>query len=228
MKSKVQVEIKGIQNALLITLGEGEWKDAESSLIEHVQSQNGFFKGAKVVIDVGNRELSSSELGALRDHLADLEVNIGTIISNQEHTKENARRLGLATRLSGGSSKTAKMKPVNTEFDGETGVLIHRTMRSGFRIAHSGHVTVIGDVNPGAEIIAGGNIVIWGKLRGVVHAGADGNLDACVCALDMNPTQLRIADKIAIPPKRSKSEKVQPEIAKIVNAQVTAEPWNYK
>ncbi len=228
MMSKVQIEIKGVQNSLMVVLGEGKWQDAENSLIERVNSQSGFFKGAKIVVDVGNRELSAFELGALRDHLADLEVTLGTVISTVERTKENARRFGLATRIPSSQSNLKKITPLSTEFEGEAAVMIHRTMRSGFRIAHPGHVTVIGDVNPGAEIIAGGNIVIWGRLRGLVHAGADGNYDSTVCALDMNPTQLRIADKIAVPPKRKKGEKVRPEIAMIINEQVVAETWNYK
>ena len=54
------------------------------------------------------------------------------------------------------------------------GILVHRTLRSGQALHHAGHVTLIGDVNPGAEIIAGGDIVVWGKLRGIAHAGAMG------------------------------------------------------
>jgi septum site-determining protein MinC len=85
---------------------------------------------------------------------------------------------------------------------------------------------VIGDVNPGAEIVAGGDIVIWGHLRGVVHAGAEGDENAVVCALDLSPTQLRIAGEIAITPQRK--GKALPEMVKIQNGQVVAEPWNPK
>jgi septum site-determining protein MinC len=82
---------------------------------------------------------------------------------------------------------------------------------------------VIGDVNPGAEIIAGGNIVIWGRLRGTVHAGAQGDEDAIVCALDLSPTQLRIADQISITPPQRRRPK--PEIARLEDGKVIAEPW---
>jgi septum site-determining protein MinC len=81
-------------------------------------------------------------------------------------------------------------------------------------------------VNPGAEIVAGGSVVVWGRLRGVVHAGANGNESATVCALDMNPTQLRIASFISVTPLRK--GKPQPEIARVKDGQVVAEPWNQK
>ncbi len=103
-------------------------------------------------------------------------------------------------------------------------MLVHRTLRSGFKISYAGHVVVVGDVNPGAEIIAGGNVVVWGRLKGVVHAGAQGDEEAVVCALELVPTQLRIADKIAIQPKRP--SKPQPEMARIHDGQVVAEHWN--
>jgi len=79
-------------------------------------------------------------------------------------------------------------------------------------------------VNPGAEITAGGDVVVWGRLRGMVHAGAEGNPEAVICALDLSPTQIRIAEKISIPPQ-DKDEK-QPEMAFIREDQVIAEPWN--
>ena len=59
---------------------------------------------------------------------------------------------------------------------------------------------VIGDVNPGAEVSSDGDVMVWGRLRGVVHAGAKGNVRAIVAALDLEPTQLRIADVMTIGP----------------------------
>jgi septum site-determining protein MinC len=109
---------------------------------------------------------------------------------------------------------------------GEGAVLVRRTLRSGYSLQHKGHVIVIGDANPGSEIIAAGDIVVWGRLLGVVHAGAEGDEGAVVCALDLSPTQLRIAGQISIPPKRR--GKPQPEMARIENGKVVAELWNPK
>ncbi|NSW51098.1 MAG: septum site-determining protein MinC [Anaerolineae bacterium] len=228
IEQKVRVEIKGVQNALLVTLGEGDWADAERSILARVEAQNSFFKGARMAVDVGERSLRAAELGSFRDHLSDLDVTLWAVLSSTDVTEETARRLGLATRLPGTATRKQKIAPVSTEFSGESGILLRKTMRSGFKVTHPGHITVIGDVNAGAEIIAGGDVVVWGRLRGMVHAGADGNHQAMVCALELTPMQLRIADKIAVPPRRKKGEVLQPEIARIANDQVVAEPWNFK
>ncbi len=83
-----------------------------------------------------------------------------------------------------------------------------------------------GDVNPGAQLIATGDVIVWGKMLGLVHAGAQGNEDAVVCALDLSPTQLRIAGVIAVAPRRR--GKPQPEMAILKNGQVIAEVWDPK
>ncbi|MBR1735941.1 MAG: septum site-determining protein MinC, partial [Firmicutes bacterium] len=70
------------------------------------------------------------------------------------------------------------------------------SLRSGQAIEFNGSVIVIGDVNPGSKIKAAGNIIVLGKLKGVVHAGCNGSKDCFVSALYMNPTQLIIADII--------------------------------
>jgi septum site-determining protein MinC len=100
---------------------------------------------------------------------------------------------------------------------------IQRTVRSGTRIEYAGNVVVLGDVNPGAEIIAGGSVVVWGRLRGVVHAGAEGDRSALVCALDLSPTQLRIADEVATAPGRD--TKAYPEQVLLKDGRLVAEPW---
>jgi septum site-determining protein MinC len=102
-------------------------------------------------------------------------------------------------------------------------VIINRTLRSGQRVKHQANVVIVGDVNPGAEVIAGGDIIVFGRLRGVVHAGAGGSKEAQVAALKLNPTQLRIASLIARSPDDSDSSKLQAERAFIENDQIIVE-----
>lgn len=71
------------------------------------------------------------------------------------------------------------------------------TLRSGQSLESDGSIVILGDVNPGASVISSGNIIVIGRLKGMVHAGATGNINAFVLALSMNPMQIRIADAIA-------------------------------
>ncbi len=74
---------------------------------------------------------------------------------------------------------------------------IKKTIRSGQSITSDGNLVIIGDVNPGAEIRAKGDITVWGILGGIAHAGSEGNTQARIRALKMNAIQLRIADIFA-------------------------------
>lgn len=90
------------------------------------------------------------------------------------------------------------------------------TVRSGQLVNFDGNLVVVGDVNPGGEIIATGNVVIMGSLRGIVHAGANGNKEAIVVALNLQPTQLRIADVITrAPDEKDTGGQFTPELAYI-------------
>ncbi len=74
---------------------------------------------------------------------------------------------------------------------------LRKTIRSGQSISSDGNLIVIGDVNPGAEIIAKGDITVWGILGGIAHAGSDGNNFARIRALKLNPVQIRIGEVFA-------------------------------
>ena len=74
---------------------------------------------------------------------------------------------------------------------------IRKTIRSGQSIASDGNIIIIGDVNPGAEIIAKGDVTVWGILSGIAHAGSDGNNYARIRALKLNPVQIRIGEIFA-------------------------------
>jgi septum site-determining protein MinC len=216
------VQIKGIKDGLMVTLGEGPWPELEASLLQQVEERGGFFKGARLAMDVGNHLLRAAELGSLRDKLSEKGINLWAVISTSPVTEKTAQMLGLATKVSSPRPERV-VKPLDTNLEGEGAILVQRTLRSGYKVSTHGHVIVIGDVNPGAEVIAGGSIVVWGRLRGVVHAGAEGDVTAVVCALDLEPMQLRIAGLVAIPPKRR--GKPEPEMAHIANGQVVAEAW---
>lgn len=224
MRPKVQ--IKGIKDGLLITLGEGSWDELQKALLEHLDQQGEFLRGARLALDVGTQVLKAAEMGHLRSAISERQLTLWAVLSESPMTEQTARTLGLETRLARPRPEPAAAPIDTTVHSAGSAVLVRKTLRSGFRLQHSGHVIVIGDVNPGAEILAGGDVVVWGKLRGLVHAGAEGDEHAVVCALDLSPTQLRIAGKIAVTPKRR--GKPAPEMAKLQNGQVVAEMWDPK
>jgi septum site-determining protein MinC len=100
---------------------------------------------------------------------------------------------------------------------------LQMTVRSGMEIRHPGTVIIIGDVNPGGEIIAAGDIIVWGNLKGIAHAGSRGNEQCLIMALQMFPTQIRIASYIARSPEQQ-PVKLEPEVAHVVEGVIRITP----
>jgi len=223
------ITIKGIREGLLVTVDEaGNWAETSHALLEQVDHAADFFKGARLALAIGPRTLSA-ELGRLRDDLSERTISLWAVLSESPLTTKSAQALGLNIALptSMPQATLPEEKAASEEPKAESdAVLVRRTLRSGGRLHHSGHVVLIGDVNPGAEIIAGGDIVVWGRLRGVAQAGAAGDEAAVVCALDLAPTQLRIANHIATSPARKGEPK--PEMARVKDGQIIAERWTLK
>jgi septum site-determining protein MinC len=217
------LQIKGIRDGLLITLGSAPWKDLSTALFAQIESQQAFFSGARVALEVGPQPLHVNELAALRDALSEQGITLWAVVSDSPLTQSTAQMLGLATRLSKPKPEAVRPAPPPETPREDAALWVQKTLRSGVRVEFPGHVVVLGDVNAGAEIVAGGSVVVWGRLRGVVHAGAQGKREAVVCALDLSPTQLRIAEEIAITPKRQ--GKPMPEVVKIKDGRLQAEPW---
>lgn len=102
---------------------------------------------------------------------------------------------------------------------------LRQHLRSGQTVSHKGHLVIIGDVNPGAEVMAEGDVTVWGALRGIAHAGIGGNTDAEIRALKMQPIQIRIAHAIARSPdkpryKFSRFANSGPETARIIDGKI--------
>ena len=221
------VAIKGIKDGLLIALSPTEeWLSITSDLAARIDQQSSFFAGARITVDLGERPVPKHELTSLKALLERRGLTLWTVLSDSDTTIDSAQALDLRTSTGGilpgedGSEGTE----VNPEESGIPGVMIRRTLRSGRTVHSHGHVVVYGDVNPGAQIIAAGDIIIWGRLRGSVHAGAYGDEQAVICALDMIPTQLRIAGYIATSPD-DKGRKPRPEVASVRNSQIVVEAW---
>ncbi len=220
------LEIKGTSEGLLAVLPDDDWQVCVQALLETIDQRADFFRGAQLSLQMGDIEARAGELGGLRDTLAGREVHLKSVRAQNPVTLEAAANLGLLERSRPASPLPGEAEDQATDLqvDGDTSLFLQRTLRSGHKVHYPGHVVVLGDVNPGAEIVAGGNVIVWGRLRGMVHAGAGGQESAVVCALDLAPTQLRIATHIAVSPERK--GKPRPEAALIRDGQLVAEPWS--
>jgi septum site-determining protein MinC len=217
------IQIKGLRDGLLVSLDDAPWEEQRAALLAQVDGQPAFFQGARLALDVASQVLHVNQLVDLRDQLSERGIFLWAVISESPTTEKTAQLLGLATRVSKPRPEEGRKFAVE-DLGEETALFLHRTLRSGTRIEFAGHVVVLGDVNPGAEVLAEGNVMVWGRLRGMVHAGVKGNRKAVVCALDLSPMQLRIADEIsaAIRPQ----ENPRPEIVRINNdGKLQAELW---
>ncbi len=124
-----------------------------------------------------------------------------------------------------GEQASELMIDLDTLFDENT-ILVQRTLRSGQSIEYDGNIVILGDVNPGAEVIATGDVIVMGSLRGVVHAGAAGDVRSAVVAFSLQPTQLRIANHITRAPDEEVSTRFFPEVASLKNGVVTIETFH--
>lgn len=218
------MEIKGIKEGILISFQGQEWQVVKESLIQIIAEKGAFFQGAQLVLDVGPLVLGTNALEELRETLNRYNVSLYGLLSKSMVTQEAARRMGLITKLQKPAKKPDhKLWPIEAVLKGEAAVLIPQTIPPGLTTKYQGHVIVLGDVSQGTEIIANGSVIVWGRLYGNVHAGADGDQTAVVCALDLAPNRLRIAEIIAITPV-DQAEPI-PEVARILNGQIIAEPW---
>jgi septum site-determining protein MinC len=209
------IAIKGSKDGLRLQLDEqAAWEELLDALRAQIGQGASFFNGAQLVIDIGERALAEDQLSALLELMHQHGVRPESLASTARESRSSARAVGIAARPLARAPETE---------DRSEAAFAWRTVRSGQVIRHHGHVTVLGDVNAGGEIIAGGNVLVWGRLRGTVHAGALGDRKAVICALELAPTQLRIADLIARAPEGGAGR--FPEVAFVENDQIGVEPW---
>lgn len=250
MPAKSALELKGIREGLMVYLdAEEEWNGLVKELSILIDRQADFFKGARLALDVGSRLLHKQQLVILQNVLMGRGVTLWAVVSSNDATEAVVNAMDLQTTLEG--TEPARQPeaveqqavppaasdgrnhdvaqdeppPIDSEEAGTAGIVVKRTLRSGRTVRYDGHVIVLGDVNPGAQIVAGGDVIVWGRLRGTVHAGAHGDETAQVCALDMIPMQLRIAGYIATSPP-GKKRQPKPEVAIVRENRIVVESWH--
>ena len=144
-------------------------------------------------LDCGAWVLTLPELQAIQDLLTAAHQPLARVRANTPLALVAPAALGLETQLvHAGAADAANPEPP------APALTIHRgTLRSGDHLDVQGSVLVLGDVNPGARVSAVGDVRVWGRLRGVAHAGQGGDQSARIVALQLRPMQLRIGPAVA-------------------------------
>ncbi len=179
---------------------------------QRLEHSHDFFHKTDMVLDLRTKSLGSDEINALYEILFDkaqvklVEVRLSDDLSF----------------LAEGEMQRVRMRSASSEqrMENDSPIIVRNTCRSGVRIVSPSDCVVLGDVNPGAEIVASGDIIVFGSLRGIAHAGADGELSARIWALSIEPSQIRIADLVAVPPKGGKPVPKRYEVAEVQNGAI--------
>ena len=169
-----------------------------------------------------NEQISSHQLSKLKNNFDKINIFYLSIYSNNRETIIAGKSLKIDSTFFKEQEVKNKLLLINPKK--KDNILHEGTVRSGDRISSNGNLFIIGDVNPGAIVSSKKNIYVWGKLLGIAIAGNDGNNNASISSLFLNPLQLRIADVIAIGPKE-KPKNSYPEIAVIENQTIIIKPY---
>lgn len=216
-----EIAIRGTTRTGLVLLlpDELEFEVLCQRLKEKLAQGGRFFAGAGVTAHVGRRSLSEMEQATLSEILREAEM---TLLKVQEGGDPVAEAQAAAAKAAEEARRASAALAVS-----ETALVVTKTMRSGQEVRHQGDVIILGDVNPGAVVIASGHIVVMGALRGVAHAGCTGNTEAIVAAAKLRPTQLRIAHIIGRAPDEDSPQSV-PEVARIKGDLIVVEASSEK
>lgn len=214
-----QVHLKSVAGAVMLILPPEVDTPAAitfSELVEQLQQRlvagDRFWQlEAKAHLIAQDRLLDGRQLQALSQALHQGGLTLVRVITNRRQTAVAAASAGYSVE------QQLPFRTLNASPEKETvleSLYLETTVRSGREINYPGTVVILGDVNAGGLIVAAGDILIWGKLKGVAHAGAKGNSKCRIMALEMQPTQLRIADAVARAPENP-PQQYYPEVAYI-------------
>ena len=199
----------------------------ESELRTFLGSTHGWFAGGEVVVDAGVRVLNVHELQHLRTIFEDEhKVNVATFECPADVLQATIREV-YNVPVSLVSEEIQEVKPPPAA-PSDT-LFVKSNCRSGRVVKHPGDVVVFGDVNPGGMVIADGDVVVLGALRGTAHAGAidDEDSEASIIAMDLGTARLQIGTRLYqhMPGKTKKGEVPLPVIACVRRGGVEVMPF---
>lgn len=196
-----------------------DFEELLKCIMERFKEAESFFKNAKMAISFEGRNMTQEEEFRIVETITDnTNINIICILDNDALKEELIRQ---------------KIEHFEEEQAGKTGEFYKGTLRSGQVLDCESSIIILGDINPGAKVISKGNIVVLGALKGNAYAGANGNEQAFVAALQMDPIQVKIgdvigrsADKVQSTKKRGRKQQIliEPQVAIVKDGNIYIEP----
>ncbi len=214
------VVIKGSKSGIILVLSpDASYETLKKDVANKFKDSASFFGEAYKAISFKGHKLSDVQQMEIIDIIqANCQLSILCVVEEDPETEENFRQ--------------ALEKKLNEQDNSNnTGQFYKGNLRSGQVLDVETSIVIIGDIKPGAKVISKGNVIILGSLQGNVYAGAAGNVNAFVVALDMQPVQIRIADAIARSPdntdkkgKKQKNTAHETKIAYLEDGNIYIEP----
>jgi septum site-determining protein MinC len=213
----VQIQLQSALDKLLLILPPSpkadlpnDWPILEHALKTFIKTKEGSWQPEiPVHLVVEGRLLDVRQLQAIAEILESVHLNLCWVQTTRRQTAIAAVTLGYSVDQSPRTPTLLIPDPPLAP-----PLYLTSPVRSGTEIRHPGNIILVGDVNPGGNLIANGDILIWGTLRGTAHAGAEGNQDAIIMILKLGASQLRIADLVArVSPEAA--DQGEPEVAYI-------------
>jgi len=214
-KMTADVRIKGTRKGVTIIIKNGEHQSILKELEARLASSGFFLKGSEVVLEIELEKLGVDGLKEICRIIRNHELTPVKVISESRSVRKAAQALGLEVE------KPSSERP-------EYALVKHGPIRSGQSVNYEGTVLIIGDVNPGAEIVAGGDIIVWGHLKGTAFAGAPDDPTRRIYALALEPTLLGIGTYVARPPEDEAHPGKGPEVALVQGDRIVVELWEQK
>lgn len=216
------VIFKGVTNGISVILDkDAPFEDIEISLLEKVKNAKSFFEDANISINFKGRDLLEDEEAKLLEIISKESGLDISFVNNIKFDKIEEEAISSYSSIYKNNIDQNSFIPQNYVIDAQNNFthFYKGSLRGGQKMDFAGSVIIIGDVNPGGEIIAEGNVIVLGKLKGVVHAGCKGDKNCFISALHMMPTQLIIGDCLAYFPNDIKRD-IMPEYAYVKDNQI--------
>ncbi len=226
------ISIKGGKKNKLLIKFSNRVKPEEAAVCldeKLAQEDRDFWKNSSLILHTGNLSLSKEQLRDVRRVFENkYDMFFAELRTSSERTRNTCEVMGWAVSNDSSESQTSlpRDKNISNGHDLET-EYIRQTIRGGSRVESHGNVVIVGDVNPGSEVYALGDIIVFGGLRGSAFAGTGGNENAVIVSLKMEPVQIGIGTYLSRSPdssvgskKQRLKEEVYPEIARVEEGQI--------